>query len=518
MARNLTINDVFIYRLGLFVAGISVLIIGLIRAGGSEDISSHLIFRIIVSGIPLICWLLSFRLPQVKENLSVLSLVNLYILVGWLMFMAYLNQFQLGYWASSLVAFSVGGFFYKHPKAVIVTSSGLLILMAIIKWVVFPETETLWLFPTLFFFILVLQIIVVWGFYKMDKEVAYLADFTASSPMPVIEVNRDMDIVYRNEAALREFPFLISHKATHPLLLKLKDGFETLEEEGTIKDVDIPLGEKAYEAQFYFVQEPRTYRCYITQISPRKEFEAARTKARMEELQRVERELKERNEQMDLFLYKATHDLKGPLTSVMGILNIAIQDCTQPEVRKYIELALASTSRLDNSLLDLIHVTRINKEQVRPENIDCHELLKEVLQSINHIPERKNAEISVEVPAGLKLRSDRNTLLSVFQNLITNALKYRREGSHIHEVNIAVTPKDEGVEIHVTDNGEGIRPEIQEKIFTMFYRGNKKSKGTGLGLYIVRQSVAKLSGKVSVKSQPGKGSEFDVWLPNLPKG
>lgn len=231
-------------------------------------------------------------------------------------------------------------------------------------------------------------------------------------------------------------------------------------------------------------------------------------------LKEVEGKLKERNEQMDLFLYKATHDLKGPLASVKGILNIALQDCVQAEIRQYIEMALTSTDRLDAALIDLLHVTRLNKAQLKLEPVDLPSLVGEILQSIDYMKDRRDVDVHTEVFGRTPFQTDRNSLRSVIQNLVTNAIKYKKEGDYQHQVKINIEPQDNEMLIEVTDNGEGIPQDIQSKIFQMFFRGNKKSHGTGLGLYIVKQSVDKLGGKMQLESVPGEGTSFRIFLPN----
>lgn len=230
-------------------------------------------------------------------------------------------------------------------------------------------------------------------------------------------------------------------------------------------------------------------------------------------LKKVEKMLKERNEQMDLFLYKATHDLKGPLASIQGILSIALEQCEQPTVRQYIDMAVTSSERLDNALVDLIQVTRINKAKFKMEAVEVPKVLEDVMNSIGHMPEREGVQVIPDIRIHTPFRTDKASLTSILQNLVVNAIKYRRPEEQAPFVKIRAFPFEKGLKIEVSDNGEGISPEIQEKIFKMFYRGNKKSKGTGLGLYIVQQIVEKLNGNISLESKVGKGTRFSVYIP-----
>ena len=109
---------------------------------------------------------------------------------------------------------------------------------------------------------------------------------------------------------------------------------------------------------------------------------------------------------------------------------------------------------------------------------------------------------------------DKELLTSIFQNLLDNAIKYRTESSY---VKISVKDEDKGVEIKVEDNGIGIPKSIHEKVFDMFFRANLSSKGSGLGLYLVKTSVEKLGGKMQLLSQENKGTCIIVLLPSLEK-
>ncbi|MEZ4827179.1 MAG: HAMP domain-containing sensor histidine kinase [Bacteroidia bacterium] len=509
------VSELFACRLGLVSLAIGMTIFGFIRELAVPPPHDPVAMRIAIILSTLGVFLFSFYSPKIRQQIGFLTMGVLFWVTSWMMVLAFLNDFQEGYWIISLVILSIGVTFYKHFVGYLVLSGLLLLQLAVLSFWIFATAPVPWLYPVMLVIILVIQGILILVISRMDRELSHQASFPASSPMPIIELNRQGEITYINASGKEEFPYLFSHAETHPLLNQLKNNFDMIKQSGQVKGVDIHLGDKVYQAHFYFVDETDSYRCYITNIALRDELMQKEADRRMADLKKVEEELKERNHQMDLFLYKATHDLKGPLTSVVGILNIAIQDCLQPEVKQYIEMALASTARLDNALLDLIHVTRLSKEQIRPETIDCNTLLSEVLQSINHMPERRNVECRTDVPMLLSVRSDRNSMLSILQNLITNAIKYRKEGDYAHVVSVSIFPDRAGIRITVTDNGEGIRPEIREKIFSMFYRGNKKSKGTGLGLYIVKQSISKLGGTIDLESTYGHGSRFSVWLPNI---
>ncbi len=232
-------------------------------------------------------------------------------------------------------------------------------------------------------------------------------------------------------------------------------------------------------------------------------------------LKKAQAELEERNEQMDMFLYKASHDLKGPLASVKGILNLAIQYCKEEEVKNYIEMAIMSAERLDNAVVDLLRVTRINNLQLQVEEVDVPSMVYEVIRSIDHLEERQDVQITTEFHIDKPFHTDRGSLHSILQNLVINAVKYKNPNQSSPKVDIDISNHKNGIRLIISDNGEGIREDVQRKVFNMFYRGNKKSKGTGLGLYIVKQSVEKMKGTIHFESAVSKGTTFTIYLPEL---
>ncbi len=127
--------------------------------------------------------------------------------------------------------------------------------------------------------------------------------------------------------------------------------------------------------------------------------------------------------------------------------------------------------------------------------------------------DKKTVEIRTKVSNGIPFYSDRSRLTIVLNNLISNAIRYRNPAEENQFVDVDVTVSKAGANIFIADNGIGIAPEHQEKIFEMFYRVSQRSMGSGLGLYIVKEAVDKLNGSVQVSSDVGKGSKFILYIP-----
>lgn len=226
---------------------------------------------------------------------------------------------------------------------------------------------------------------------------------------------------------------------------------------------------------------------------------------------KTERELIETNKELDTFFYKASHDLKGPLASIMGIINLARLD-NKDDYEKYFDMIERSTQRLDNTLLDLIELARTRKGVSKVSVININELVDEILKSLHHIKGFEKIDFQILINPTISIISDKLLLLSIFQNLIHNAINYCKHNKPW--IKIKVDKNYNSINIEVTDNGPGIAELIRSKVFEMFYRGNTDSNGSGLGLFIVKSAVEKLHGKIYFDTVINQGTSFFVTVPN----
>ncbi len=228
----------------------------------------------------------------------------------------------------------------------------------------------------------------------------------------------------------------------------------------------------------------------------------------------TELKLKEKNQELDSFVYKASHDLKGPLASIIGVTNIAQSEVKDEKANKYFQLISQSTQRLDSILVDLIDVTRLSKAQTTYQSIDIEQLINEIIESLQHLPNSKEIEFKVEVSLKDAFVSDPKLLISILQNLITNSITYFDSTKKQSFISIKAYQRNDCVEFIISDNGVGISEKILGKVFNMFYRGNTKSRGSGLGLYIVKNAVEKLNGICKLSSEEGVGTTFSFSVPS----
>ncbi|MBI2967721.1 MAG: response regulator [Bacteroidetes bacterium] len=217
--------------------------------------------------------------------------------------------------------------------------------------------------------------------------------------------------------------------------------------------------------------------------------------------------------ELDTFIYRASHDLRGPLASLLGLMNVAKMEIADPVSQKYFTMISESTQRMDSMLSDLVKITKISQGVTTAKEINVEVMIGEILKSLSFLEEFKGIDFRVNVSA--TLLSDPDLLLGILQNLIDNSIRYRKENFPDSYIDISVIPAGTGVMITVRDNGQGIPPDIQPKIFDMFFRGNLKSSGTGLGLYIVKTTIDKLRGTIAVESVQDEWTKFSVFLPHI---
>ena len=230
-------------------------------------------------------------------------------------------------------------------------------------------------------------------------------------------------------------------------------------------------------------------------------------------LEEERRRLQKANQQMDSFLYSTSHDLRAPIASVLGITNLARLEIIDPKSLEYIGMIEERIKKLDLVISDILQLSRSANSETKYEEINFSELLKEVATEVQYNAGANAIALRYEPPTSVVFRGDYTQMKIVLSNLFANAVKYHRLDQTNPYIEVRFSKGDRQVLIEVEDNGEGILPEHQQKIFDMFYRASTRADGTGLGLYIVKEALARVNGVISVSSRPGVGSTFRVVLP-----
>ena len=226
------------------------------------------------------------------------------------------------------------------------------------------------------------------------------------------------------------------------------------------------------------------------------------------------KELLKANEELDRFVYSTSHDLRAPLTSVLGLINIAEMDMDEVKRKIYFDKIKKSIKRLDTFIQDIVHYSRNLRLEVKNEEINLNELIPELIEGLRFMDDAEKIKFNIAINNKIPFNSDKARITVLFNNLISNAIKYHNYQQDNPYINLKANVTKKEATIIIEDNGHGIPKEQQEKVFEMFYRASEKSTGSGLGLYIVKEIVDKLHGKIKLKSKLGIGSTFFITIPN----
>jgi signal transduction histidine kinase len=223
-------------------------------------------------------------------------------------------------------------------------------------------------------------------------------------------------------------------------------------------------------------------------------------------------QLKKLNDELDRFVYSTSHDLRAPLLSVLGLLNLAEGSKDESEMTQYHRLMQKRLLNLDKFIKDITDYSRNNRLKITNECFDISIMADEIWDSLKYSDDAQGIEFINDLPKDLMVFNDARRLRVVLSNLMANAIRYHDHRKERRYVKVFHHTTDSSFILHVEDNGQGIAPEYHSKIFEMFFRGNESSQGSGLGLYIVKETLTKLSGTIQLCSTPREGSTFSILL------
>jgi signal transduction histidine kinase len=237
-------------------------------------------------------------------------------------------------------------------------------------------------------------------------------------------------------------------------------------------------------------------------------------KWRVNAVERRNVELRKVNGELDRFVYSASHDLRAPLASILGLVNIARLE-NGKDFKGYLDKIENSVQKLDGFIKDIIDFSRNARLDVESEPINFKELITEIFDNLKYLDEKDVIKRIVKVEGTGLFHTDKKRLNVILNNLIANSIKYSNPHEQNPFIEVYVKQNSKQVLLQVKDNGIGIGYEHIQNIFKMFYRADTKSKGSGIGLYIVKETLEKIQGSISVQSEYGKGSMFTVLLKAL---
>ena len=232
-----------------------------------------------------------------------------------------------------------------------------------------------------------------------------------------------------------------------------------------------------------------------------------------QEVQDKNDDLEKANRELDRFFYSTSHDLKIPLMDIKGLINTAMAEVKDEKVMEYFLLLKERAQKLDNFLLDVIDYARNSEMGVHLESVDVSAMVDDVLKNFTFIKDADKISFETSLKFEYKIETDRIRLMVILNNILSNAIKYHRLEARDAWIRVESFYADGVLKIFIADNGQGIDEDLLPKIFNMFFRGTNQSKGSGLGLYIVKETVEKLNGSIETISQVGVGSTFIISIP-----
>ncbi len=215
------------------------------------------------------------------------------------------------------------------------------------------------------------------------------------------------------------------------------------------------------------------------------------------------------NSEMDRFVYSVSHDLSAPMKSILGLVNISRMTKEESDHRMQFDLIEKSVNKLETFVQEVLDYSRNKRMGVRKEEIDVKELCKEIFEDLKFMDGAQEIDVDLNDIESAILVSDKVRLKIILRNIISNSIKFRKRNQKAI-IKISTKSQQDQLELLIEDCGEGIRPEVLSKIFSMFFRGNEKSSGSGLGLYIAREAALKIDCEILAESDFGKGSTFRI--------
>jgi signal transduction histidine kinase len=220
---------------------------------------------------------------------------------------------------------------------------------------------------------------------------------------------------------------------------------------------------------------------------------------RTQELQKAYQTLLATKNELDTFIYRSSHDIKGPLLRLLGLCNVAMIDVKDPTSLSYFKMLEKEIYVTNRILQKLIVYYYVKNADVNVEKLSLKKVLAKVLMSLQRIEGHDQIEVILDETTDIPLESDSYLLETSLYNVLENAITYRRNANA--RVQVAVAEKEGCLHITISDNGKGISRDASKHIFEMFYRGSEYSPGAGLGLFITNLALKKIHGNISFEQQ-----------------
>ncbi len=224
-------------------------------------------------------------------------------------------------------------------------------------------------------------------------------------------------------------------------------------------------------------------------------------------------QLMKANKELDRFVYSVSHDLRAPLSSISGLIQLIEKSSENKDTIQYLGLMKGRIARLEQFIRDIIDFSRNERTNTSLEKVNVCDLVNETFEGLKFIPGADRVHLENGLQPAEVVSLDRTRFEMVLSNLISNAIHYRNKNKDVSFLRFSSQWNQGYLRIFIDDNGIGIDPAHQPKVFNMFYRATENSKGSGLGLYIAKEAVAKMGGTITLHSVVGEGTRFALELP-----
>lgn len=335
---------------------------------------------------------------------------------------------------------------------------------------------------------------------EFERKLEKLASFPQLNPQPVIELDFSGNLVFVNPGAKKIFPDLEEQGLNHLFLSDfriLADSFD--KENVNFITREINVRHQWFLQNWYYIRDIKCIRIYAVDIT---------------EIKRVQEELKRSNESLEQFAYVASHDLQEPLRvmfSYSQLLEKRYRGQLDTDAHDFIGFIVEAANRMQKMIIDLLNYSRVGRIEKAVSSVNFNETLHKVIYGLASVLDADKARITHDELPVIAVSETR--LMQLFQNLISNALKFRSKKTP--EIHIGAVKKGDEWVFSVKDNGIGIEPQYHERVFQIFQRLHSKEEysGTGIGLSICRKIVLNWGGRIWVDSELGKGSTFYFTIP-----
>lgn len=225
-------------------------------------------------------------------------------------------------------------------------------------------------------------------------------------------------------------------------------------------------------------------------------------------------ELQKAYDELDKFAYSATHDMRGPILSVLGIIDLTKNAEDISEIKEMVEMMENAMLKLDNYIQNLHDHYSIRRGELNITDIDFEDIMTDMSDLYDITSKLKGVRFEKSVSQSGKFRSDDISIKIITNNILSNAFKYQRKDSDDKYVSFDIKSENGKATITIEDNGIGIPEKNQHEVYSMFFRGASDEIGSGFGLYNVKDALSKINGKIELTSTENQGTIFTVIIPS----